>query len=136
MSTANPPVATSTNQPPPAAPPQPNPLSSSARRPTTPLRRISASSLRSLSRSQSLVHNPDQHADPLVHLTPLFAELADAAADLAGNLQGLEALQAKLEGFNEAFGGYLYGIRMNAYAVDFEEVSAPPRLVPAAGLGV
>lgn len=113
MSTSTQPAQSST-----AGPSQSNPLSSSTRRPTTPLRRISASSLRSLSRSQS--HAPS--TQPLAHLAPLFAEFADAASDLAGNLQGLEALQQKLEGFNEAFAGYLYGIRMNAYAVDFPEV--------------
>lgn len=118
MSTTHPPLSTSTSTGPSAL------SSSSTRRPTTPLRRISASSLRSLSRSQSLGHHPDAPSEPLAHLAPLFAELADAASDLAGNLQGLEDLQAKLEGFNEAFGGYLYGIRMNAYAVDFVEVSS------------
>lgn len=125
MSTNPAPLAASTNAP--------NPLTTSGRRPTTPLRRISASSLRSLSRSQSLSSKPT--TEPLAHLAPLLAELADAASDLTGNLHGLEDLQAKLEGFNEAFGGYLYGIRMNAYAVDFEEVSKENRLrrsLPAA----
>ena len=91
-------------------------------RPTTPLRRLSASSLRSLSLSHSRSRPPTSAEPPLDHLGHIFAELADAMSDLAGNLEQLDGVNKGLDGFNEAFAGYLYGLRMNTYTADFDEV--------------
>lgn len=94
-----------------------------SQRPTTPLRRLSASSLRSLSLSHSR-STPHNATEPhLLHLGHVFAELADAMSDLAGNLGELEKGMKGLEGFNEAFSGLLYGLRVNAYTTDFDQVS-------------
>lgn len=122
-------------------------------RPTTPLRRISSSSLRALSLSHSASRRshaaaaaqlaaPDLGHDltgaaaaeldlasvelPLVHLAPILAELADSVSDLTSNLDALELVHARLEGFNDALAAYLLGLRANGYTVDFQE--APTRL--------
>ncbi|KAM0749800.1 hypothetical protein T439DRAFT_39829 [Meredithblackwellia eburnea MCA 4105] len=101
---------------------------STTRRPTTPLRRLSASSLRSLSLSHSR-SRPDQSTEhPLQHLAPVFAELADALSDLAGNIEQLDNFNSTLDSFNEAFAAYLYSLRVNAYTVDFEEAPTPTNI--------
>lgn len=100
----------------------------SSKRPTTPLRRISASSLRSLSLSHSRSRGPTSSELPLQHLSLLFEELSDAFADLAGNFEGLNEVNGRLDEFNEAFGGYLYGLRVNCYTADFDQVSRSPSL--------
>lgn len=46
-------------------------------------------------------------------------------SDLAGNLEQLDGVNKGLDGFNEAFAGYLYGLRMNTYTADFDEVRPP-----------
>ncbi|ORY77217.1 hypothetical protein BCR35DRAFT_305502 [Leucosporidium creatinivorum] len=97
-------------------------------RPTTPLRRISSTSLRQLSLSHSASRrshsNPNEH--PLDHLGPLFAELADSIADLVGKVEELSEVNTQIEGFNEAFSGLLYGLRVNTYTAEFLE--APTKL--------
>ena len=98
------------------------------KRPTTPLRRISASSLRSLSLSHSRSRPQTTSELPLQHLSLLFEELSDAFADLAGTFEGLNEVNEGLDGFNEAFGGYLYGLRVNCYTADFDQVNPPPPL--------
>ncbi|KAL8287383.1 hypothetical protein RQP46_003835 [Phenoliferia psychrophenolica] len=92
-----------------------------SRRPTTPLRRLSASSLRTLSLSHSRSRGATSTEPPLDHLGTIFAELADSLSDLAGNFEQLDRAHATLDGFNEAFGAYLYSLRINAYTVDFDE---------------
>jgi hypothetical protein len=98
--------------------------SSLSRRPTTPLRRLSASSLRSLSLSHSRSRAPTSLEPPLQHLAHVFAELADAMSDLAGNFEALAGVNDGLDSFGESLGAYLLGVRMNAYTADFDEVSA------------
>lgn len=102
--------------------------SSLSRRPTTPLRRLSSSSLRSTSLSHSRSRGASSVEPPLAHLNPVFAELADALSDLAGNFEALDQVNATLDGFNEAFGSYLYSLRVNAYTVDFDEGPTPINL--------
>jgi DASH complex subunit DAM1 len=96
--------------------------STSTRRPTTPLRRISASSMRSLSLSHSRARDSSSTEPPLQHLGHVFAEVADAFADLSASFEALNDINNGLDGFNEAFGGYLYGLRINSYCCDFENV--------------
>ncbi|SCV73965.1 BQ2448_6395 [Microbotryum intermedium] len=103
-------------------PPSRSRASSLTRRATTPLRRLSASSLRALSLSHSRSRDPSTHEPPLQHLSQVFAELADSLSDLAGNLSELDKSNDHLDGFNHAFASYLYGLRITAYTADFNEV--------------
>ncbi|KWU41987.1 hypothetical protein RHOSPDRAFT_36478 [Rhodotorula sp. JG-1b] len=135
---------------------------SHSQRPTTPLRRISSSSLRALSLSHSASrrshggggghaaadpgatagqggdavdsltprdhhhHHHQEDEAPLVHLAPILAELADSVSDLTSNLDQLELVHARLDGFNDALAAWLLGLRANGYTVDF--VEAPTRV--------
>ena len=85
----------------------------------TPLRRVSQGSLLALSRS-SAHHQDAPHG--LGFLEPALAELADEAETLRGNVEGLSALSASLDTFNEAFSSWLYVMNMNALTVDWPEV--------------
>ena len=85
----------------------------------TPLRRVSQGSLLALSRS-SAHHQDAPHG--LGFLEPALAELADEAEALRGNVEGLRALSASLDTFNEAFSSWLYVMNMNALTVDWPEV--------------
>jgi DASH complex subunit DAM1 len=93
----------------------------STARPTTPIRRISRGSLSALALSQSAatVH------DPLSHLEPVIREVADSLEILTENMASLCQINNDLDDFNEAFAGFLFGLKMNAYAVDFTEVRSP-----------
>ncbi|GAA5913150.1 Dam1p [Sporobolomyces salmoneus] len=100
-------------------------------RPTTPLRRISSHSLRSL----SLSHSQSSHfgdsstsdsSSSLAHLSPLFAELSDSVSDLVANCEGLSQISSNLDRFNEGFASYLYGLRINSYTFDFKH---PPNKI-------
>jgi hypothetical protein len=85
----------------------------------TPLRRVSQGSLLALSRS-SAHHQDTPHG--LGFLEPALTELADEAETLRGNVEGLRALSASLDTFNEAFSSWLYVMNMNALTVDWPEV--------------
>ncbi|GAA5832385.1 hypothetical protein JCM5353_000297 [Sporobolomyces roseus] len=90
---------------------------------TTPLRRISSHSLRSLSLSHSQSRDPTSTSEsPLSHLSPLFAELADSISDFVANAEGLSQLTANLNKFNQGFSSYLYGLRTNSYTFDFNNL--------------
>ena len=99
-------------------------------RPTTPLRRISSHSLRSLSlshsQSQSHASHPSNDDDALAHLSPVFSELADSVSDLVANCERLGEISFNLDRFNEAFASYLYGLRINSYTFDFKH---PPNKI-------
>ncbi|GAA5883925.1 hypothetical protein JCM16303_004703 [Sporobolomyces ruberrimus] len=99
-------------------------------RPTTPLRRISSHSLRSLSlsHSQSLSSSlsPTSPSTALSHLSPLLTELSDSISDLCSNLENLGNVSRDLDRFNEGFSSYLYGLRINSYTFDFKH---PPNKV-------
>ena len=84
----------------------------------TPLRRISQGSLFALSRSGA--HSDVPHG--LGFLEPALAELADEADALRANVDGLRALSASLDTFNEAFASWMYVMNMNALTVDWPEV--------------
>jgi hypothetical protein len=85
----------------------------------TPLRRVSQGSLLALSHSGAH-HQDAPHG--LGFLEPVLAELADEAETLRGNVDGLRALSASLDTFNEAFSSWLYVMNMNALTVDWPEV--------------
>jgi DASH complex subunit DAM1 len=56
---------------------------------------------------------------------PMF-DLSDEAAALASHVQAMNRLHDSLGTFNEAFAGYLYALRMNAFCVEWTEVSWAP----------
>jgi DASH complex subunit DAM1 len=87
-----------------------------------PLRRISTGSLSNLARSQE--GHPSSSASPsgLDFLTGPLLDLSDEAASLASNVQAMNRLHESLGTFNEAFAGYLYALRMNAFCVEWTEV--------------
>ncbi|KAL8991319.1 MAG: hypothetical protein Q9177_000249 [Variospora cf. flavescens] len=92
-------------------------------RPTTPLRPSSRTSLRE---SQTFTPGGStSSAFPLESLEPAFAELSDSMADLEANFMHLQLMHESLSRFNENFASFLYGLNMNAFCVDFPEVSAP-----------
>ncbi|KNZ59850.1 hypothetical protein VP01_1652g5 [Puccinia sorghi] len=103
--------------------------------PKTPLKRVSRNSLRTqtLSNSRSeqtqeqtttttttttTTINPAAH---LHHLAPLFADLSDAITDLHINLSNLDLVCQDLDGFNESFAAFIYGLRVNSYLTDFDQ---------------
>jgi DASH complex subunit DAM1 len=51
-----------------------------------------------------------------------FAELSDAMADMEQNFVQLQLMHESLARFSESFAGFLYGMNMNAFCVDFPEV--------------
>ncbi|KAH9996269.1 hypothetical protein BJV77DRAFT_988389 [Russula vinacea] len=83
----------------------------------TPLRRVSQGSLFALSRSGA--HTDAPHG--LGFLEPALAELADEAEALRANVEGLRALSASLDTFNEAFASWLFVMNMNALTVEWPE---------------
>ncbi|GAA6021778.1 hypothetical protein JCM11491_007243 [Sporobolomyces phaffii] len=103
-------------------------------RPTTPLRRISSHSLRSLSLSHSQSRADGGAGGPpgsssssaLAHLAPVFSELSDSIADLCANAHALADVATHLDRFNEGFASYLYGLRINSYTFDFKH---PPNKI-------
>ncbi len=85
-------------------------------RPTTPLRPSSRSSLR-----ESVGGGASSY--PLESFEPAFAELSDSMADLEANFMHLQLMHESLARFSENFASFLYGLNMNAFCVDFPEVS-------------
>jgi DASH complex subunit DAM1 len=63
-----------------------------------------------------------QH-NPLDALESQFAELSDGMADLEANFMHLQLMHESLARFSESFAAFLYGLNMNAFCVDFPEVS-------------
>ena len=103
-------------------------------RPTTPLRPLSRSSLRASSLHRTGGNEPrggDIEADALgtganpldTVLEPQFADLAEGMADLEANLIHLQLQHESLARFAESFASFLYGMEVNAFSVDFPEVS-------------
>ncbi|CAO2656169.1 Nn.00g049720.m01.CDS01 [Neocucurbitaria sp. VM-36] len=94
-----------------------SPLSRS--RPTTPLRASSRSSLRDSAQRGRGASASGGNA--LEGLQDGFAELSDAMADLEQNFMALQLMHESLARFSESFAGFLYGMNMNAFCVDFPE---------------
>ncbi|OAK95274.1 hypothetical protein IQ06DRAFT_381746 [Phaeosphaeriaceae sp. SRC1lsM3a] len=91
-------------------------------RPTTPLRPSSRSSLRdSVQRGRGAASS----GNALEGLQDGFAELSDAMADLEQNFMQLQLMHESLARFSESFAGFLYGMNMNAFCVDFPEAPIP-----------
>ncbi|KAH7138091.1 DASH complex subunit Dam1-domain-containing protein [Dendryphion nanum] len=92
-------------------------------RPTTPLRPSSRSSLRDSAQRVRGPYAPS--TSPLDLLQDDFAELSDAMADLEANFVQLQLMHESLARFSESFAGFLYGLNMNAFCVDFPETPLP-----------
>ncbi|KAI6852203.1 hypothetical protein KC364_g11448 [Hortaea werneckii] len=91
-------------------------------RPTTPLRPPSRTSLRASQTTPSGNAASLSSSDfPLASLEPQFAELSDSMADLEANFMHLQLLNESIARFNEDFGGFLYGMNMSAFCIDFPE---------------
>lgn len=93
--------------------------SASRNRPTTPLRPSSRSSFRDSARGS----RDAPGSFPLNTFEPAFAELSDAMADLEANMMHFQLMHESLARFSESFSSFLYGLNMNAFCVDFPEVS-------------
>lgn len=87
-----------------------------------PLRRPSTGSLSNLARSTDRSESSPSGLD---FLQPALAELNDEASTLAGNVAHLTELHNALGTFNESFAGYLYALKMNAFCVEWGQVSSP-----------
>ena len=87
--------------------------------PTTPLRRISRGSLNALSHSAS--KQLAAGATPLSFLQGAMTDLAEEVGVLQLNLENVEAVHQSLHSFNENFAMYIYGLKMNAYCVEWPE---------------
>ncbi|KAJ1572104.1 hypothetical protein NDA11_007840 [Ustilago hordei] len=87
--------------------------------PTTPLRRISRGSLNALSHSASKQLNAG--GTPLSFLQGAMTDLAEEVGVLKLNLENVEAVHESLHSFNENFAMYIYGLKMNAYCVEWPE---------------
>ncbi|KAH0556889.1 hypothetical protein GP486_005326, partial [Trichoglossum hirsutum] len=92
-------------------------------RPTTPLRPSSRSSLREGLTSAGRFGAGDASHFPLETLEPAFAELSDSMVDLESNFEHLQLMHDSLARFSESFASFLYGLNMNAFCVDFPEVT-------------
>lgn len=87
--------------------------------PTTPLRRISRGSLNALSHSAS--KQLSAGATPLSFLQAAMTDLSEEVGVLQLNLENVEAVHESLHSFNENFAMYIYGLKMNAYCVEWPE---------------
>ncbi|KAI3482371.1 hypothetical protein L1887_54926 [Cichorium endivia] len=87
--------------------------------PTTPLRRISRGSLNALSHSAS--KQLAAGSTPLSFLQGAMSDLAEEVGVLKLNLESIEAVHDSLHSFNENFAMYMYGLKMNAYCVEWPE---------------
>ncbi|KAL2865534.1 DASH complex subunit DAM1 [Aspergillus lucknowensis] len=90
-------------------------------RPTTPLRPSSRSSVREAHGYGRNIGSAGYNQPAINALEPQFAELADSMADLEANFMHLQLMHESLTRFSESFAGFLYGLNMNAFCVDFPE---------------
>ena len=93
---------------------------------STPIRRISSGSFALFSRS---------HADTATPLSFLADDalpmLAEETAALQDNLAQLAEIDTALRTFNESFATFLYGIKMNAFCVEWPEAPSDENLARA-----
>ncbi|PWN89893.1 hypothetical protein FA10DRAFT_99788 [Acaromyces ingoldii] len=95
-------------------------------RPTTPIRRVSRGSITALSNSQSQGYggggsNKEAGTTPLSCFSSAMGDLADEMALLQANLEYIDGIQDSLQTFDESFAMFLYGLKMNAFCVEWPE---------------
>lgn len=95
-------------------------MTTTPRRTSTPIRVLSGSTLSS--------HAGRSHRPTVTPLTFLEDEalpiLAEETAALHANLTDMADIHQSLSTFNESFAAFLYGIKMNAFCVEWPEVRA------------
>lgn len=89
-------------------------------RPTTPIRRVSRGSISSHLRAST--SNLNAVATPLSFLTQAMSDLSYETSTLHSNLECVEEIDRALLTFDESFSMFLYGLRMNAFCVEWPEV--------------
>ncbi|PWN44696.1 hypothetical protein IE81DRAFT_336552 [Ceraceosorus guamensis] len=94
-----------------------------AARPTTPLRRVSRGSI-SASASLRRSQGPGADDTPLAFLDSAMSDLADETAVLQSNLEAVSGIHEALRTFDENFAMFLYGLKMNAFCVEWPEAPA------------
>ncbi|KAL1922593.1 uncharacterized protein VTP21DRAFT_10132 [Calcarisporiella thermophila] len=95
--------------------------------PLTPRRRLSRRV--SMATSQALQLSPlspsDQSEQPsppsLVKLEQPIEEIVESFQALCENFESLKQVHDSLIGFNEAFGSFLFGIRMNEHCIEWPQ---------------
>ncbi|WFC95782.1 DASH complex subunit dam1 [Malassezia brasiliensis] len=93
---------------------------------STPIRRISSGSLALFSRSHT------DAATPLSFLADdALPMLTEETAALQNNLTQLAEIDTALRTFNESFATFLYGIKMNAFCVEWPEAPSNENLARA-----
>lgn len=99
-------------------------------RPTTPVRRVSRGSISSHHRASlsggtaagnSVGAGAGQGTTPLSFLTQAMGDLAYETATLQSNLEAIDEIQGALHTFDESFSMFLYGLKMNAFCVEWPE---------------
>ncbi|CDR44007.1 CYFA0S13e01442g1_1 [Cyberlindnera fabianii] len=81
-----------------------------------------------LSRPSNVIPSPGLHYEidtnqtPMDQFIPQFSELSDNLVDLDSNVQRIQSIHESLNSFNESFGSFLYGLQINAYTVEFNEI--------------
>ncbi|PWN18466.1 hypothetical protein BCV69DRAFT_314661 [Microstroma glucosiphilum] len=93
----------------------------STARPTTPLRRISRGSISALSSSRGGPNSSSSSSTPLSFLEGPLGNLADETSILSSNLAELAEIYEALNVFNEGFGGFVYGLKVAAYCIEWAE---------------
>lgn len=93
-------------------------------RPTTPIRRVSRGSISSHNRAS--VSNANATSTQLAFLTQAMSDLSYETSTLHSNLECIEEIDRALLTFDESFSMFLYGLRMNAFCVEWPEVGEGP----------
>lgn len=65
-----------------------------------------------------------------------MGDLAYETATLHANLEQLEEIQGALYTFDESFSMFLYGVKMNAFCVEWPEVRGPRASAAGWGTGL
>lgn len=93
-------------------------MASSSSHPPTPHRRPN-----SASSNHGTHYNVDPKTLPLDEVlgNSALEELSDSMATLDSNMQQLQTVHESLSRFSESFSAFLYGIKMNAWCVEFSE---------------
>lgn len=71
--------------------------------------------------NQSLSSTPHLDLTPLSQLGPSFTDLAASLSDVEANMMHLQLIHESLTRFTENFAGFLYGLNVRAFCVDFGE---------------
>lgn len=71
--------------------------------------------------SSTLGSGSDSQPTPLSFLNQAIEDLAYETATLQSNLEAVDEIQGALHTFDESFALFLYGLKMNAFCVEWPE---------------